>query len=53
MKKLFKFAALGGVAFAVRKLAASRKPDATEVDLRQPQKTVEKVEAAVGEPVRP
>jgi len=57
MKKLLGLLAIGGAAWGARKLKG-RKPDTAKVDTAkidtdQPQKTVQKVEAAVGEPVRP
>lgn len=52
MRKLLGLLAIGGVAWGARKLKA-RKPDTAKVDMDQPHKTVQKVEAAVGEPVRP
>jgi hypothetical protein len=51
MKKLFGVAVLGAIGWGLRKLMNRSNP--ADVDLREPQKTVEKVEAAVGEPVRP
>ena len=54
MKKLMKLAALGAIGVALRKVMAQRgRPEAANVDLREPQKTVEDVEAKVGTPVRP
>lgn len=53
MRKLLGVVAIGGFAWGAKKLAATRKPNTAHVDMDQPQKTVEKVEAAVGEPVRP
>ena len=52
MKKLLGLLAIGGAAWGARKLKG-RKPNTADVDMAQPQKTVQKVEAAVGEPVRP
>lgn len=52
MRKLFGLAAIGGIGWGLRKLMR-RPPNAAEVDLRQPQKTVENMEKATGEPVRP
>lgn len=54
MKKLLAMAALGGVAWGARKLTGrGGGPDTTKVDMDKPQKTVERVESKVGEPVRP
>jgi hypothetical protein len=55
MKRLFKLAALGAIVAGVRKLMQSRSAanSAAKIDLRQPQKTVKKVEKKAGQPVRP
>ncbi len=52
MKKLLGLFAIGGVGYALRKLTAN-KANPANVNMDQPQKTTEKVEAAVGQPVRP
>ncbi len=52
MRKLLGLLAIGGAAWGARKLKG-RTPNTAKVDMDQPQKTVEKVEAAVGQPVRP
>jgi hypothetical protein len=53
MRRLLKMAALGAIGVGVRKLIRQRRANPAQVDLREPQKTVQNVEREVGEPVRP
>ena len=45
--------AFAGIGYAVRRLTGKTPPDPSAVNPSQPQRTVEKMEQAAGEPVRP
>lgn len=55
MKKLMKLGVLAAIGVGIRKVLQQRStgPDTANVDLREPQKTVEDIEAKAGAPVRP
>lgn len=56
MKKLLGVVVLGAIGFVARKFLGNRGGGGGgvgTVDLNQPQKATERVEAAVGQPVRP
>ena len=52
MRKLVVFLAAAAVGFVVRRIRRSD-PDPTSLSLDEPEQTVEKMERAAGEPVRP
>jgi hypothetical protein len=52
MKKLALFVAVATVGFLVRRIRR-RPPDPGSLSLDEPQETVEEMERAAGEPVRP
>jgi hypothetical protein len=52
MRKLVMFIAAATIGYVVRRVRGA-KPDPSSVSLDQPQRTVESMERATGEPVRP
>ena len=53
MKKLFMITVVAGIGYLVRRAMGKTTPDVSSLNAAQPQRKIEEMERAAGEPVRP